>query len=134
MCAFFQYVWPLDDNQPLHEVVMSLLILNTKHFGIKISKFNAMNFLLTTNTIYWNYSYRYLQNNKTYFLHIGHRHLFHTWTTRTNTTRYLTRDRTPLASMAYISKILYLPLYSLSSWLNMILFSLKYILSSWHRV
>ena len=34
-------------------------------------------------------------------------HLFHTWATLTNNTRYLTRDRTPLALMAYISIILY---------------------------
>ena len=39
-------------------------------------------------------------------------HLLHTWATLTNKTRYLTRDRTPLASMAFISIILYLPLYS----------------------
>ena len=46
-------------------------------------------------------------------LHVlSHRHLFHTWATLTNKTRYLTRDRTPLASMAYISIILYFPLYS----------------------
>ena len=43
--------------------------------------------------------------------------LFHTRATLTNKTRYLTRDRTPLASMACISIILYLPLYS-SSWVH----------------
>ena len=34
---------------------------------------------------------------------LGHesRALFHTWATLTNKTRYFTRDRTPLASMAY---------------------------------
>ena len=41
-----------------------------------------------------------------------HKHLFHTWATLIDKTRYLTRDRTPLASMAYVSIILYLPLYS----------------------
>ena len=29
------------------------LILNTNHFGIKISKFNFINFLSTTNKIFW---------------------------------------------------------------------------------
>ena len=46
---------------------------------------------------------------------IKYKHLIHTWTTLTNKTRYPNRDRTPLASMAYISIILYLPLYSWSS-------------------
>ena len=41
-----------------------------------------------------------------------HMHFFHTWATLTNKTRYLNRDRTPLVSMAYISIILYLPLYN----------------------
>ena len=54
----------------------------------------------------------------------NNRHLFHTWATLPNKTRYLTRDRTPLASMVYISIILYLPLYSWSSWLYGISFSL----------
>ena len=53
-----------------------------------------------------------------------HRHLFHTWATLTNKTRFLTRGRTPLASMAYISIILYLPLYTWSNWLYGIYFSL----------
>ena len=41
-----------------------------------------------------------------------------------NKTKYLTRERTPLASMANISIILYLPLFSWSSWLYGIFFSL----------
>ena len=57
--------------------------------------------------------------------HASHSHLFHTWATLTNKTRYFTRDRTPLASMAYISIILHLPLYSWSSWLYGIFFSLR---------
>ena len=54
-----------------------------------------------------------------------HRHLFHTWAILTNKTRYLTWDRTPLASMAYFSVNLYLPLYSWSSWLKWDIFSLR---------
>ena len=50
--------------------------------------------------------------------------LFHTWATLINKTKYLTRDRTPLASMAFISIILYLLLYSWSCWLYGIFFSL----------
>ena len=53
MWEYLQYVEPLDDNQPLHEIVISLLILNTKHYGIKISKFNIIYFLSTTNNIFW---------------------------------------------------------------------------------
>ena len=36
---------------------------------------------------------------------LNHRHLFHTWVILTNKTRYLTRDRTPLASMAYTEEV-----------------------------
>ena len=42
---------------------------------------------------------------------------FQTRAILTNKTKYLTRDQTPLASMANISKIIYLPLHSWSSWL-----------------
>ena len=51
MCEHLQYVEQLDDNQPPHEIVISLLILKTKQYGIKISKFNFINFLSTTNKI-----------------------------------------------------------------------------------
>ena len=72
---------------------------------------------------------RWLSNKKTYLnlagkkiqsINLNHRHLFHTWATLTNKTRYLTRDRTPLASMACPSFILYLPLY----WVHGIFFLL----------
>ena len=46
---------------------LSLLILNTKHYGIKISKFYIINFLSTTNEILWQlYSFGYLQNKDGY--------------------------------------------------------------------
>ena len=48
----------------------------------------------------------YLKKNGHCILTKHHRHLFHTLATFTNKTRYLTRDGTPIASMAYISIIL----------------------------
>ena len=74
------------------------------------------------------------QNPESYSLYVTHRHLFHKWATLTNETRYLTRDWTPLASIAYISIILYLPLF-LDLVGSMGYFShWQYILSSWHGV
>ena len=45
MCENLQYVGPLDDNQPPQEIVITYF----KHYEMKISKFNLVNFLSTTN-------------------------------------------------------------------------------------
>ena len=56
MCDNLQYVGPLDDNQPPHEIAINYL--NTKHYGIEISKFNFIRFLSTTNEIFWQISFQ----------------------------------------------------------------------------
>ena len=68
-----------------------------------------------------------------------HRHLFHTWATLTNKARYLNRDRTPLASMAYISIIFLFTLIQCTCILDLVgsigyVSHWQYILSSWHGV
>ena len=50
MCENLQYVGPLDDNQLPQEIVITYL--NTTHYGIKISEFNFIKFLSTTNEIF----------------------------------------------------------------------------------
>ena len=48
-------------------MIWSLLTINTKHYGIKISKFCIIIFLSTTNEIFWQrYSFGYLQKKDGY--------------------------------------------------------------------
>ena len=90
-------------------------IANENEKFIKISPLTYMHQIIVIYTQYGN------TENETFifipmfieflchFIICDHRHLFHTWVTLTNKTRFLTRDRTPLVSMAYFSIIIYLP-------------------------